>query len=90
MHDFRYDLPLTPRLDERGRAQMISFNGAHFPKDIILTGVRWYMAYLLSYCQVEELRQERGVLIDYVTVQRWVVQYSPRLDSAFHRHKRPV
>jgi hypothetical protein len=53
MHDFRYDLPLTPRLDER--AQMISFKGAHFPKDIILIRVWWYVAYPLSYSQVEEL-----------------------------------
>jgi len=28
---------------------MISFKGAHFPQDIILTGVRWYVAYPLSY-----------------------------------------
>jgi transposase-like protein len=25
----------------------ISFKGAHFPKDIILMGVRWYVAYPL-------------------------------------------
>jgi len=28
---------------------MISFKGAHFPQDIMLTGVRWYVAYPLSY-----------------------------------------
>jgi len=26
----------------------ISFKGAHFPQDIILMGVRWYVAYPLS------------------------------------------
>ena len=26
----------------------ISFKGAHFPKDIILMGVRWYVAYPLG------------------------------------------
>jgi hypothetical protein len=31
----------------------ISFKGAHFPKDIILMGVRWYVAYPLSYRHVE-------------------------------------
>jgi len=25
----------------------ISFKGAHFPKDVILMGVRWYVAYPL-------------------------------------------
>ena len=33
----------------------VSFKGAHFPKEVILTGVRWYIAYPLSTRQVEEL-----------------------------------
>ena len=55
----------------------ISFKGAHFPQDIILMGVRWYLAYPLSYRHVEELMEERGVLLDHATIQRWVVKYSP-------------
>src|SRR4030095_14023864 len=61
----------------------ISFKGAHFPQDIILMGVRWYLAYPLSYRHVEELLEERGVPIDHATVQRWVVKYSPQLEEAF-------
>jgi putative transposase len=38
----------------------VSFQGAHFLKDIILTCVRWDVAYPLSYRQVEELMQERA------------------------------
>jgi putative transposase len=68
----------------------ISFKGAHFPQDIILMGVRWYLAYPLSYRHVEELMEERGVPIDHATVQRWVVKYSSQLEEAFHRRKRPV
>jgi putative transposase len=68
----------------------ISFKGAHFPQDIILMGVRWYVAYPLSYRHVEELMEERGVPVDHATIQRWVVKYSPRLEAAFHRRKRPV
>ncbi len=68
----------------------ISFKGAHFPQDIILMGVRWYVAYPLSYRHVEELLEERGVPIDHATIQRWVVKYSPLLEAAFHRRKRPV
>jgi putative transposase len=69
---------------------MISFKGAHFPQDIILMGIRWYLAYPLSYRHVEELLEERGVPIDHATIQRWVVKYSPLLEEAFHRRKRPV
>jgi putative transposase len=68
----------------------VSFKGAHFPQDIILMGVRWYVAYPLSYRHVEELMEERGVPIDHATIQRWVVKYSPQLEEAFHRRKRPV
>jgi len=53
-------------------------------------GVRWYLAYPLSYRHVEELLEERGVPIDHATIQRWVVKYSPLLEEAFHRRKRPV
>jgi putative transposase len=69
---------------------MVSFKGAHFVKDIILTCVRWYVAYPLSTRHVEELIQERGVSVDHATVNRWVIKYSPQLEEAFHRRKRPV
>jgi transposase-like protein len=68
----------------------ISFKGAHFPQDIILMGVRWYVAYPLSYRQVEELLEERGVPVDHATIQRWVVKYSPLLEEALHRRKPSV
>jgi putative transposase len=69
---------------------MISFKGAHFPQDIILTCVRWYVAYPLSYRHIEELMEERDVSVDHATINRWVVKYSPQLEEAFHRCKRPV
>jgi putative transposase len=69
---------------------MVSFKGAHFVKDIILTCVRWYLAYPLSYRQVEELMEERGVSVDHATIHRWVLKYSLLLEDAFHRRKRPV
>ena len=68
----------------------ISLKGAHFPADIILMGVRWYVAYPLSTRHVEELMLERGVHVDHSTINRWVVKYSPLLEDAFHRRKRPV
>jgi putative transposase len=39
---------------------------------------------------VEETRQERGVSVDHATVNRWMRKYSPQLEAAFHRRKRPV
>jgi transposase-like protein len=69
---------------------MVRFKGAHFERDIILTCARWYLACPLSYRQLEELMQERGVSVDHSTINRWVVKYSPELEAAFHRRKRPV
>ena len=51
----------------------VSFKGAHFPIDIILMGVRWSVAYPLSYRQVEARMQERGVAVDHATINRWVL-----------------
>jgi putative transposase len=34
--------------------------------------------------------QERGVSVDHATINRWVLKYSPQLEAAFHRRKRPV
>src|SRR5215471_11082542 len=68
----------------------IDFKGAHFPPEVILMGVRWSVAYPLSTRHVEELMAERGVEVDHSTINRWVIKYSPPLEEAFHRRKRPV
>src|SRR5215467_1070432 len=75
---------------EGSETMAISFKGAHFPKEVILMGVRWYVAYPLSTRHVEELMEERGVELDHATISRWVIKYSPLLEEAFHRRKRQV
>ena len=68
---------------------MLSFKWKHYKQDIILLLVRWYLAYSLSYRDVEELALERGLNVDHSTIHRWVVEYSPQLEKAFRtRHKR--
>lgn len=54
---------------------MISFQGRHFPKDLILMAVRWKLAYPLSYRNIEELMDERGADVDHSTVQKWVALF---------------
>jgi len=34
--------------------------------------------------------EERGVELEHATMNRWVIKYSPQLEAAFHRRKRPV
>ena len=68
----------------------IEFKGSHFERDIILWGVRWYVAYPLSYRQVEEMMQDRRVEVGHSTLHRWVMKYVPLLEGAFLARKRPV
>jgi len=69
---------------------MIEFKGSHFEREVILWGVRWYVAYPISYRQIEEMMEERGVEVDHSTLNRWVVKYAPLLDQQFRARKRPV
>ena len=43
----------------------------HYPLDVILTCVRWYVAYPLSLRNLEDMMAERGVSVDHSTVHRW-------------------
>ena len=70
---------------------MISFKQRHFKDSVILMLVRWYVAYALSYRDIEELAAERGLKVDHSTINRWVIRYAPQLEEAFRkRRKRPV
>jgi putative transposase len=62
----------------------------HHQADVILIAVRWYIAYALSYRDIEEFMLERGLKIDHSTVNRWVIQYSPLLLKSFKAKKKPV
>ncbi len=48
------------------------------------------MAYPISYRQLEEMMAERGVEVDHSSLNRWVLKYTPLLEMAFRRRKRPV
>src|ERR1700719_2415957 len=69
---------------------MIEFKGSHFERAVILWGVRWYVAYPISYRQLEEMMQERGVDVVHSTLNRWVLKYVPLLDKQFRARKREV
>ena len=69
---------------------MIEFKSSHFERDVILWGVRWYVAYPVSYRQLEEMMDERGVEVDHSTLNRWVLKYVPLLETQFCARKRSV
>jgi putative transposase len=70
---------------------MINFKGHCIEKDIILLCVRWYLAYPLSYRNLEEMMKERGVQVDHSNIYRWVQKFTPPLEAAFRDgKKRPM
>src|SRR4051812_39267951 len=65
-----------------GRGTGSAFAGFRFPPEVIAVAVRWYLRYGLSYRDVEELLAERGVVVDHVSVYRWVQRFTPEFVSA--------
>jgi transposase-like protein len=64
------------------------FRGRHFEGVIIILCVRWYLRYSLSYRDLEEMMAERGLLVDHVTIWRWVQHYAPILNQRLRREVR--
>jgi transposase, IS6 family len=56
-----------------------AFAGFCFPPEVIVLSVRWYLRFALSYRDVEELLADRGVEVDHVTIDRWVLCFTPLL-----------
>ena len=69
---------------------MLDFKGSQFEREIILWAARWYVAYPISYRQLEEMMGERGVAVDHSTLNRWVIKYAPEFEKVFRRRQRPV
>jgi transposase-like protein len=82
MHDFRKSL-----IDSSLRKVL---KRLHYPLEVMLTCVRWYVAYPLSLRHVEEMMQERGVFVDHSTVHRWAIKVLAILATVFRKRKRPL
>jgi hypothetical protein len=54
-----------------GAQQMSVFKRRRFPVEIILVCVRWYCKYGITYRDLAEMMQERGVDVDASTIFRW-------------------
>ncbi|MCU8033298.1 MAG: IS6 family transposase [Shewanella sp.] len=68
----------------------LNFSGRHFPTDIIMQALRYYLAYKLSYREIEEMFADRNIHFDHSTLNRWVIKYAPQLEAVFRKRKRRV
>ncbi|CAH2464485.1 transposase [Bacillus cereus VD118] len=62
------------------------FKWKHYQPDIILLTVRWYLRYNLSFGDLVEMMEKRGLSLAHTTIMRWVHQYGPEFDKRIRRH----
>ena len=62
------------------------FKSSHYPGDIILWCVRWYLRFPISFAHMAEMALERGLLIHSSCIWRWVQIYGPELDKRCRAH----
>ncbi len=68
---------------------MIEFKGSHFEREVILWGIRWYVAYPISYRQLEEMLEERGVEVYHSMPNRLGCQIRTAAGSKISRPQAP-
>lgn len=66
---------------EGGKMADADFRGGHFAPELILTCVRWYCRYGVSYRDLEQMMAERGAAVDHTTIYRWVQRYAPEMEK---------
>ena len=71
-----------------GEGRPALFRGRHFREEVIVLCLCWYLRYPLSYCNLEEMRAERGLSVDHSIIARWVLHYSPILNERIRRQMR--
>ncbi|SDZ27212.1 IS6 family transposase [Bacillus sp. 166amftsu] len=62
------------------------FKWKQYQPDMILLTVRWYLRYNLSFRDLVEMMEERGLSIAHTIIMRWVHQYGHELDERIRRH----
>jgi IS6 family transposase len=67
-----------------------AFKWKHYEGEIILLNVRWYLKYPLSYRNLEEMMEERGLEVDHTTIMRWVHEYAPEIEKKLRKHLKPT
>jgi putative transposase len=65
-----------------------SYAGYRFPPEIIRQAIWLYLRFTLSLRDVEDLLAERGIVVSYETVRRWVNHFGPMI-AADLRSRRP-
>src|ERR1700726_2404029 len=63
----------------------ISYSGYRFPPEIIQQAIWLYVRFTLSFRDVEDLVAERGIMVSYETIRRWVNHFGPLIAADLRR-----
>ena len=58
-----------------------------FPPEIIRQTMWLYLRFTLSLRDVEDLLAERGIIVSYETVRRWVNRFGPKIASELRKRR---
>ena len=65
----------------------IRYSGYRFPPEIIQQAIWLYVRFTLSFRDVEDLLAERGILVSYENVRRWVNHFGPTIAADLRRRR---
>jgi hypothetical protein len=65
----------------------ISYAGYRFPPEVIHQAIWLYLRFTLSFRDVEDLLAERGIVVSYETVRRWVNHFGPMIAAHLRKHR---
>lgn len=90
----RQDLPANAGAALPADAGLLPVPPAHsatmLPRDVIALAVRWYVRSRLSYADIVEWFAQRGLIVDWSTVERWVQRFLPVFGEAAQTQRHPI
>lgn len=63
------------------------YRGHRFPPEIIAYAIWTYHWFCLSFRDVENLLDERGIIVSYESIRRWCLKFGPRYLRALKRRE---
>jgi transposase, IS6 family len=63
------------------------FKRRRFSAEVVPLCVHWYCTYGISYRDLAEMMQERGVAVDPSTIFRWVQRYAPEMEKRIRPYR---
>src|SRR5438874_6085313 len=64
--------------------------GHHFPRDVILLAVRYYLQLGAAAERIAGILADRGIDVSGRTILRWVQKFGPVLSEEIRRYRKPV